>query len=353
MRLPFLVLLVVVAVNAIHIRIPEYPGIIEKFYKVGITAGREPVDGYWDLYLPRDKLVIVERLTSYEIVPMAKVESRDLTHYTSYYELMKLCSDMENQYPTLAKKFVIGRSVRGKELLGVKITSGPIPKRRKIKLIGNMHGDETVGREILIKLIRHLLENYETDADIKKLVDETEIHILPSMNPDGFNLRMRTNAYGYDLNRNFPDRFFGQITPVQVETKAVMDWSLRENFTLSANFHGGDLVANYPYDGNKQHRSQIETRTKDDALFRRLATAYASNHPDMKNSKRFPGGIVNGANWYVLYGGMQDWNYEHTKCREITLEVSMEKYPHGTRLETYWVKNRKSMIEFMKQVYTM
>ena len=55
-----------------------------------------------------------------------------------------------------------------------------------IKLIANMHGNEAVGREVLLALARYLLENYEQDPRVRAIVDTTDIHILPSLNPDGF-----------------------------------------------------------------------------------------------------------------------------------------------------------------------
>lgn len=273
-------------------------------------------------------------------------------HYTSYPMLVEFCDEMAHSHSALATKFSIGQSVEGRELIGIKISGGNETNKKKFKYVGNIHGDETVGRELLVRLVRYLLQSYGTDSEITHLIDHVDIYILPSLNPDGFHRRRRTNARNYDLNRNFPDRFSTyRIHPLQPETKAMMEWSLKENFTLSANLHGGDLVANYPYDGNHQHRSGVNTPTKDDALFRKLALTYSLNHPEMKHSRRFPMGITNGAAWYVLYGGLQDWNYVNTNDKGITVEVSKIKNPPANTLESYWKKNKKSLVEFMKEIY--
>ncbi len=67
-----------------------------------------------------------------------------------------------------------------------------------------MHGDETANRELLLRLIYHLASSYGKDSRITALMDNTDIHILPSMNPDGFEVRLRNNLQGKDLNRNWP-----------------------------------------------------------------------------------------------------------------------------------------------------
>ena len=54
-----------------------------------------------------------------------------------------------------------------------------------MKYVGNMHGDEVVGRELLLRLVDKLLTSYGEDARITSLIDTTAIYILPSLNPDG------------------------------------------------------------------------------------------------------------------------------------------------------------------------
>lgn len=47
---------------------------------------------------------------------------------------------------------------------------------------------------------------------------------------------------------------------------------------------------------------------------------------------------------------MQDWNYLHSNCFEITIEMGCYKYPPAKDLPKYWNENREPLISFIEQV---
>ena len=87
-----------------------------------------------------------------------------------------------------------------------------------VKYVGNMNGNEAVGRELLLILIRYLLTLYHSPSNstesisIQNLINTTDIHIMPSMNPDGFEASQEGSCDGTVGNENI------QYTQMRVET---------------------------------------------------------------------------------------------------------------------------------------
>uniref|UniRef100_A0A672JK26 Peptidase M14 domain-containing protein n=1 Tax=Salarias fasciatus TaxID=181472 RepID=A0A672JK26_SALFA len=294
--------------------------------------------------------------------------------YYNYVDLTERLQSLAQRYPHIANLSSIGRSVENRELWVMRITKDPTgdtPGRPKFKYVGNMHGDETVSRQVLVYLVEYLLAKYGEDPRITELVDHTDIYIMPSMNPDGFEKSIegdcagtplgRSNANSLDLNRSFPDQYDGTtVDEGKVpEVVAVMKWIQEEKFVLSGNLHGGTVVASYPFDDSVSHKDQY-SQSADDALFRHLALVYSQNHPVMKTgqpycpdnaAESFKDGITNGAQWYDVPGGMQDYNYLHGNCLEITMELSCCKYPLASELHQEWDLNRESLLAYMEQVH--
>lgn len=89
----------------------------------------------------------------------------------------------------MARVHSIGKSVEGRELTVLEINKN-VRKRSLLtpmfKYVANMHGDETVGRQLLVYLAQYLLTNYGIVPEVTKLVDTTDIFLMPSLNPDGY-----------------------------------------------------------------------------------------------------------------------------------------------------------------------
>ena len=113
----------------------------------------------------------------------------------------------QNKCPSVLKVYTIGQSVAGENLYAMVISDNPLVHEAgepEVKYVANMHGDEVLGRELLLQLAAYLCENYGHHELITSLVDSTRIHLIPSLNPDGYRLGTRPNKNGVDLNRNFP-----------------------------------------------------------------------------------------------------------------------------------------------------
>ncbi len=255
----------------------------------------------------------------------------------NYQAMTSILKSIHKQWPHITNLYTIGKSIENRELWVLEVSDNPGRHEKgepEFKYIGNMHGNEVVGRELLLHLAYYLCSQYDSNPEVKNLVDTTRIHILPSMNPDGWEIAIpgtcigvygRYNKNGVDLNRNFPDLLNPKttkslITP-EKETKAVMDWISSIPFVLSANLHGGSVVANYPYDSFKRTPNlSPSSESPDDDVFRQVSKVYTYAHPTMykgkpnctgwwQPSEYFKDGITNGAKWYAVVGGMQDYNY--------------------------------------------
>ncbi|KAH8345094.1 hypothetical protein KR059_004901, partial [Drosophila kikkawai] len=298
-------------------------------------------------------------------------------HYVSQEQLEDLFAGLEKAYPDQARVHYLGRSLEGRNLLALQISRNTRQRNLltpPVKYIANMHGDETVGRQLLVYLAQYLLGNYERVPELGRLVNSTDIYLMPTMNPDGYALSQegnceslpnyvgRGNAAGIDLNRDFPDRLEQshvhqlRAQSRQPETAALVNWIVSKPFVLSANFHGGAVVASYPYDNSIAHNECCEeSLTPDDRVFKQLAHTYSDNHPIMRKGNNcndsFSGGITNGANWYELSGGMQDFNYAFSNCFELTIELSCCKFPAASTLPQEWARNKGSLLQLLRQAH--
>ncbi|XP_077334466.1 inactive carboxypeptidase-like protein X2 isoform X2 [Lithobates pipiens] len=333
----------------------------------------------------------------HEPQPTDKLEFK----HHNYKEMRKLMKRVNEACPNITRVYSIGKSYLGLKMYVMEISDNPGEHELgepEFRYVAGMHGNEVVGRELMLNLMEYLCQEYKNkNPRVVRLVTETRIHLLPSMNPDGYEMAYklgselsgwgigRWNYQGLDLNHNFadlnnpmwdaednelefpnhyipiPEYYTLENATVAPETRAIIDWMQKIPFVLSANLHGGELVVSYPFDMARSYWMAKElTPTPDDSMFRWLSTAYATSHRIMSDDNRRichyddfirVGNIINGANWHTVAGSMNDFSYLHTNCFEVTVELSCDKFPHEVELPTEWENNKESLLIYMEQVH--
>jgi hypothetical protein len=289
-------------------------------------------------------------------VDIGEIENWDF--YPTYDAYVQIMTQFEQSYPALCEVFSIGNSEEGRSLLFAKISDNINSHENEPKFLytSTMHGDETGGYILMLHLIDHLLSNYGADAQVTNLVNNVEIWINPLANPDGtYNGGNNTiygatryNANGVDLNRNYPDPEDGEHpdgNAWQAETLEFMELADSVPFVMSANFHSGAEVFNYPWDTWAPLHA-------DDDWWQYVGREWADTVHEYGPPGYFTAlnnGITNGYAWYTTSGSRQDYmNYFH-HCREVTLELTNTKILPESLLESYWEYNYRSFLNYIEQ----
>uniref|UniRef100_A0A673MHB9 Uncharacterized protein n=1 Tax=Sinocyclocheilus rhinocerous TaxID=307959 RepID=A0A673MHB9_9TELE len=321
----------------------------------------------------------------------------DYTHH-NYLDMEKLMKSISDKCPNITRFYSLGKSFKGLEIYAMEITDNPGMHETgepEFKYTAGYHGNEALGREILLMLMQYLCREYKDgNPRVRHLVDETRIHLVPSVNPDGhmkaFEKGSELGSWtlghwtedGHDIFQNFPDLnnifwdaedkgMVPKLIPnhhvpipegilssngsVAVETLALISWMESHPFVLGANLQGGERLVTYPFDMRQEIRG-----IEDQSLFRWLAISYASTHRTM--TQTFQGGcqaddptgglgIVNRAKWKPIPGSMNDFSYLHTNCFELSIFLGCDKFPHQSELLMEWEHNREALLTFMAQVH--
>jgi hypothetical protein len=273
--------------------------------------------------------------------------------YPAYSQYDSIMQSFAENYPDICRLDTIGTSINGKLVLALKISDNPADDEDEpaVFYTSTIHGDETGGFVLMLRLADYLLKNYDLDTRVSNLADNLEIWINPLSNPDGTygtgNLIIsptRYNANGVDLNRNFPDPFQPEELQ-QKENTDMIKFMRKHKFALSANFHSGAEVVNYPWDRwlSKYHA--------DNLWFNAISRAYADTvhtyaGPAYMND--LDNGVTRGSEWYVIYGGRQDFVTGELQGREVTIELDYIKITPAAQLELLWQYNQRSLLGYLE-----
>ncbi|XP_070577620.1 carboxypeptidase B-like [Ptychodera flava] len=152
------------------------------------------------------------------------LENFDYSVYHTMDEINDWMTYMVTSYPNLTEKITVMESYEGREVWGLKIRKSSSRKAPAIFFEGGIHSREWISPATMLYFIKELLEKYESDRVVRKLVSFFDWYIVPVLNPDGYIYTWTTDrmwrksrepnegspCVGTDLNRNWG---FGWAAP--------------------------------------------------------------------------------------------------------------------------------------------
>ncbi|MBD2751395.1 M14 family zinc carboxypeptidase [Spirosoma validum] len=252
--------------------------------------------------------------------------------YYTFADIPVILDKMRALYPNLISvRTSIGSSLEGRPMYMVRISDNPDVDENEPELLLNAlhHAREPIGLTQLIFFMWHVLENYNTDKEIRTLLNSSEMYIVPCVNPDGYvynqtttpssggmwrkNRRVNSGgSYGVDLNRNYgykwgydnsgssptasSDTYRGTAAFSEPEIATMRNFMIQHQFVTALNFHAYQNAVLYPNDYESPNTNP------ELPFFQSVATYLtAENGFTIGNSQQ----TLN----YKINGGSNDWQW--------------------------------------------
>lgn len=296
--------------------------------------------------------------------------------YLTYNETLAELDKMRQLYPNIisAKQPINAlRTHEGRPIYWVRISDNPdVDENENEGLItGIHHAREIACVTTCTYFMWYVLENYATDINIKKMVDNSELYIVLNLNPDGYVYNETTNpggggmwrknrrnngdgTFGVDLNRNYgyewgldsgsspntgSEVYRGEEAFSEPETQMIRDFCNAHQFKLALNFHTFSDRLIHPWGFTSANVPDYDAFVKIGEELTRDSYYYYATAP-------FAVG-------YSVSGSSDDWMYgeeiSKPKILAFTPEVGAAElgfWPARNFILPYARQNLKSLLNF-------
>ncbi len=262
--------------------------------------------------------------------------------YHSYQQIIDLADSLDEFFPSICKKYVLGTSVGGRQLAALKISDNVLTDEPEPELLfdGGIHGDEIGGPENIIRFARDLCLGYGSNPVITDLIDNREIWLYLMVNPDGRVNMARENNNGVDLNRDCGYMWDGDGVTFgpfgEIESKTLRDVNLANQFVVYTCYHSGTEFISYPW-------SYRPNSCADQAHINQLAQVYAnvSGYSSIPYSQGYNG-------MYPINGSTKDAYYGIAGSVAWSIEISNSKQPPASQIMMYYNYNKPAMLALIE-----
>lgn len=320
----------------------------DELHRLGLKGDIYSTPGYATLFVTPEEFDLIRKKGFYAEILIPDMKEYALNfwntrdQYHSYDEIIGVIDSLSTDYPSICKKFSYGLSVEGRQLCALKISDQVEIDENEAEIMfdGGIHGDEVGGAENLVRFAKKLCQQYGADPELTYLIDNREIWLYIMVNPDGRVNMVRYNSNGVDLNRDWGYMWAGSgSSPFyysQVETRALRNCILENQFVIQICYHSGTEFLAYPW-------SYRPDSCPDKPHIHQLAGIYAttSGYPDLPYEQGYTG-------MYSINGSSKDAGYGTMGSIAWTMEISMDKQPPGPQIQYYYDINEPAMIEMIR-----
>jgi len=266
--------------------------------------------------------------------------SPDAGLYHNYAEVTQELAQLQSSFPAIAKVISIGKSTQGRDLWAIKISDNVNAAENEpaILFVGGHHAREWISIDVPFLLAKELLEQYQTNPQVKNYIDNGEIWILPLLNPDGhqhsivsdrlWRKNRRNNGdgtFGVDLNRNYgfgwggpgssgdtySDTYRGTSAFSEMETQAIQRFINQHPVRALVSYHNYSQLVLFPW-------GHTNNAAPDQGLLKELATEMADRIFSVHSKKYIP---EQSSDLYLASGDATDWLYGETRTPSFTIEL--------------------------------
>ncbi|RMH71641.1 MAG: T9SS C-terminal target domain-containing protein [Gemmatimonadetes bacterium] len=285
------------------------------------------------------------------------------SEYDSYDEVVETIQLYENLYPDIFKVYDIGDSwakvnrpndndYLPHDIWAVKISDNVEVEEDEpaVLFCGLHHAREPITVNMVMEILTYLADEYAENEAVQRYVDNSEIWLIPILNPDGhhlvvtdFDVWWRKNVHdnnnneyiddydGVDPNRNYSYSwengetdpadpvYHGEAPFSEPENQAIRDLCLEQRPVSLITFHThGELIL-YPY-------SSVQYPAPDEDVLTELAYAMAAINGYQPQQ---------GYELYPTHGDLTDWAYSQLGTLSYTVEMCNQFIPPGSEIQSW------------------
>ena len=320
-----------------------------------------------------------------DAMPRPSLVPSGRTTYRTYEEIQAELKDLAGRHPAIARTFALpDPTSQGREISGIEIADDPARAARDGRptfvLMGVHHAREWPAAEIGMEFVNDVLQSAGGgDAEIRRLLEQVRVLVIPVQNPDGYVWSRGNTALDVDTTNG--SLIFGAATDIQAYRRRTCSGPLPpaapcdlqpgadSNRNYGPNWGGGgaSTVPTDPTYRGDAPFSEPETEGIHKLLQRNNVTLVMSLHTVLGAVLRPPGvqgdgampddagltafgepmaeatGYLNTTFWEGLgYDGSgitEDWAYGSLGAYTYTIEIAGDGFhgPYAENVEAQWL----------------